>query len=151
MSKAADAAWQSNLGRLTRPDNTVSRCVAERIRDHRQRKGWTLEQLAERSGLKLPTLGRWNADPTGSTSSRCSASSLPCGRYRRPVAEVPLQVPIHDGRRRQDLRAGFSRVAAEDGHVRRLDERRTSDAQLQARLTPLFRGCPPDHLKDRMF
>lgn len=107
-----DSQSVHRVDRLKGPDNTVSRYVAERIRHHRQRRGWTMEQLAQRSGLKLRLWERWSAAPTGSTSSRCSASCSVQERCRELVQQSQVilsrQVRLSPVTMLRKLRVSFS-------------------------------------------
>jgi transcriptional regulator with XRE-family HTH domain len=77
-------------------DNAIDRLIAQRLRDLRAERGWSLDELAQRSRVSRATLSRLeNAEvsPTATVLGRlCAAHGLTLSRLMRMVEDdfVPL-------------------------------------------------------------
>jgi transcriptional regulator with XRE-family HTH domain len=78
------------------PDNTLDRHLATRLATLRAERGWSLEALAEKSGVSRATLSRLENGETSPTASvlgkLCAAFGITMSRLLREVEEgfVPL-------------------------------------------------------------
>src|SRR5215471_18062608 len=77
-------------------DNAIDRLIAQRLKDLRAERGWSLDELAQRSRVSRATLSRLeNAEvsPTATVLGRlCAAHGLTLSRLMRMVEDdfVPL-------------------------------------------------------------
>jgi transcriptional regulator with XRE-family HTH domain len=73
------------------PDNDTDRLLARRLKELRNERGWSLDDLATRSGVSRATLSRLeNADvsPTASVLGKlCAVFGMPMSRLMRMVEE----------------------------------------------------------------
>ncbi|UWR02358.1 helix-turn-helix domain-containing protein [Ruegeria conchae] len=94
-------------------DNLSNR-LAKRLSELRQGRGWSLEQLADQSGISRATLSRMeNGDvsPTAETLGRlCAAYSLPMSRLLMMVEDsFDPKVPFEKQPEWHDAESGFTR------------------------------------------
>lgn len=70
-------------------ETSIDRLIAQRLRELRTERGWSLDELASRSGVSRATLSRLeNAEVSGTASmlgKLCSAYGLPMSRLMRMV------------------------------------------------------------------
>ncbi|WP_170787478.1 helix-turn-helix domain-containing protein [Ruegeria lacuscaerulensis] len=94
-------------------DNLSNR-LANRLNELRRTRGWSLDQLADHSGISRATLSRMekgDVSPTAETLGRlCAAYSLPMSRLLMMVEDsFAPRVPFERQPEWHDLETGFTR------------------------------------------
>ncbi len=104
------------MGSALTEDLSVDRRIAERLKDLRRERGWSLDALAGRSGVSRATLSRLEAgavSPTASVLGRlCAAFGLTLSRLMHMVEDGFAPVVRRDGQPVwTDPETGFERRA----------------------------------------
>lgn len=94
--------------------STIDARIADRLKSLRTEKGWSLDELSERSSISRATLSRLEngsvSPNTAVLGKLCSAYSLPLSRLILMVEEdFPALVPSGQQEHWQDADAGFIR------------------------------------------
>lgn len=94
--------------------NNIDLGIAERLKRLRQEKGWSLDELSERSGISRASLSRIEkaeVSPTAQVLNKlCAAHNIPLSRLLHMVEEsFEAKFELHEQPVWQDEALGFSR------------------------------------------